>query len=421
MMACLLLTIIVSKVADIDANWSAWSCLDVSWPVDVSDSVANKALAQSFRNWLSAWQDDCGRKSLHGPAPRVIGGVSDNFNWIMRDFMTAIEIGKIYRPMGEWHWAHTSNENKQNCTLGLTSVDCFFEPISVCQLGSPRLNVSAIDQIYKELAFPARDSCTIASTLRKPIQWVHNHMVNYVFRPNARLQQRIDGIRSQLTAAMSNTSCGYNASDGQQELGESICVHVRAGKPDNGRHVSNLDKIMEYVDSIVASTQGRVRVVYLSSNLIHEIIVSKQHMENRYPPSQRHHNYSYSYVVPTHMAYGEDVHMETEHLLRGGQYDRHELVLEFLADVEIFASCDYFIGSVSNVYQLVTALRTARRSLNGPRHSAAAGIGWGYEYNSSCHVSKEERLICEGSEDAKSFWRANIGGYDSPNSTFIIR
>ena len=113
----------------------------------------------------------------------------------------------------------------------------------------------------------------------------------------------------------------------------------------------------------------------------------------------------WSYVVLTHQSLGPG---EAEINLRAGKYptdtvpSKFKLMTEYMADIEILAAADVFIGSYSNVYITVAALRTAR-GMSPKGQTCYLDIrGW----------MDAPALKCEGSEEAKDHWWSLVGGYN---------
>lgn len=384
-------------------NWSVWTCLDVNWQTDHSRDDST-AMGKLFQSWLVHIQNDCERRAAHNTPPRGNGGIGSNFAWLMRDFLTALEVGRVYRPSESWRWADTIQSD--TCSLHIASYDCFFEPLSHCMYSDFKpFTTEEIDTAVNALKFEDdnRDVCSIGRALKKSIQFVHAQFLAYILRPNESLRKQIDSAVSYVF-------------DESTENKSTICVHIRGGHPDNSRVAGNIDRYMSQIDEIVNSSYQRtgkqVGMVYFASDLIHQNAISSEFMQERFPRP-------FSYKVLPHIL---DEHLEDgetelflnwqedseglEHTSKLG-ISRRNITTEFLIDINLLSKCDYFIGSVSSVYFLVAGLRIASNDV---------------AYNSTCYIethTEDQPMVCEGSAKSRRFWQGMSMGYDSEESSFI--
>lgn len=247
--------------------FSAYTCKGHDrWLVHYNDTEKSE---QIFQDWLYYRQNDCLNKTLeHSPAP--VNGIGSSIQWSMRSLVLAIELGMIYRPNGKqvkprvpgpWIWA---DENAQNCTLGIRTVDCYFKPLSICSFENHTDSLSSIDiqKIQRGqlngLQPKLSDTCTIAKDLRKPIQWVHAQYTNYFLRYSEHMAASIDNRILQVFGRIrrnKNRHSDYNRS--------TIAVHVRGGDPYkyDRRQIANISFYMEAVDYFVKKLQRLGRPV----------------------------------------------------------------------------------------------------------------------------------------------------------------
>jgi hypothetical protein len=210
---------------------SGYSC-NQEWEVDRTD---NRAMFETFQNWLHAWQNDCSKQFYEGMPMRTGIGSSivTSSNW----FEFALEHGQIYRPTFEWIWA---NADPSNCTiLGKPWLDCYFKPLSCCsvdksagmrlsewdgiqnQPGSPSYETEKSTFLkYLEFAPTALDSCELAKRAKKSLQWVHSNIIYYISRPSVLLQAEIEDRAKEFLSYL-------DGSELRSKNGLTIGVHIR--------------------------------------------------------------------------------------------------------------------------------------------------------------------------------------------------
>ena len=160
---CLLITQVECKM------YSAFTCPGHGWPVNNTNLVSR---GHEFQHWLMAVQSDCARLSLYTEdAPH--NGITSSINYAIKHFVTAHELGAIYRPRGvhpQWEWAHS---DPAKCTLGIKGVDCFFQPLSLCGYESAvgaelytKVSVEEIDAVYLKWTKAKRDVCGTARAFK---------------------------------------------------------------------------------------------------------------------------------------------------------------------------------------------------------------------------------------------------------------
>jgi len=78
---------------------------------------------------------------------------------------------------------------------------------------------------------------------------------------------------------------------------------------------------------------------------------------------------------------------------------KRDLSIEFFADIELFVRSTVFIGSASCMYIVAGLLRRARYFTRPTKNT--------------CHVSSDEQLLCEDSEQGQRIYREYYGNKDS--------
>lgn len=358
---------------------------NATWPVSTDDNVE---MTEYFHDWLLVWQFSCeGNTKINH---RVVsnGGLGSSFVFGSRWLTDAIKLKQIYRPYHEqpWLWAA---ETAENCTLGQRSYDCFSEPLSDCEISSskrtPELEKQINDALGRMVDNPLRfvmqqetDICTFAKILRKPIKWVHGHIIQYMIRPRMDVLKVVEKRSKEVFADL-------------PEKTVSMGIQIRSGpKMDNGRIPFNsTDDILSIIDSQVKEIKLKydqnVGMVFLCGDVPELTYQSAEYMNT-------HYKRPFTFRTTPRISFGIE---EVELSLRAGQNPNHasrlDMFTDFVTDIEILSSVDYLYGSHSNVYMIALALRWAKDK--GP--------------NKSCLVDHRERelFICEGTgQKADQLW-----------------
>lgn len=136
--------------------------------------------------------------------------------------------------------------------------------------------------------------------------------------------------------------------------GRTIAVHVRGCSPDRGRKPAPVAVYMQAVDKAAFALEAMgnpVRRVSFCGDCLSETFVSVNHLSTQYPRP-----FEYSVLEYTPVIKGMEVQFAVQ---MDGSHTRN-VTLEYLADVEIMAHSNVYIGTRSNVFTLVRALRDDR-------------------------------------------------------------
>lgn len=306
-----------------------------------------------FQNWIFGWQHDC---SNHKLFKKSVGecGLGCNINFGIVDMLSAFQNGLIYRPMRDWKWAAN---NSSDCTLNRQFIDCFSKPLSVCGTEfmidhmhhMPRF--SNAKYILAKNSFENKGSptlCQIATTLRRPLRWVLGQFLKYFLRPKNDLQKEIQARYRQIDSIKRSIN---NST--------SISCHVR-GSTYDGRNEVNFTYYLNAIDRIAADfayLNTPVSVVYVAAWSPLTSYISAEYMSKTYKRS-------WKYIDLPHLTLGGENGGDAEINLRNRSkpesFMKRLLYMEFLADIEIYSSSDAFIGTSSNMYPIVAALRAAK-------------------------------------------------------------
>lgn len=333
-------------------------------------------------------------------------------NW----FVISAEKGCYYRPNYLWSWA--SEQPMTQCTLGKPTLDCYFQPLSKCNIEHINGNLTTLE-IPKPMDFKPKtiDSCGLAKWAKKSLQWVHGNILHYMMRPNIASHKVIS---ERLNMVYQHIKEGSNSS--------LIGVHIRGGTLEHFRHPANLSYYIDAVDKIAAelSAIGKpVGAVFICSNTPDKTFVSMEHLTLNYPRP-------WKYVTLPHASSPADA------LLELGRFDaakstkaqktpKEILALEFFSDIEILVRSDAFIGSWSNIYFVTTALRVARGTIYGHNRyyiNNSSSSTFTYFKNHSCFMNIKRVppvLECEGSPESRLAWYdESSGGYHGSSPSFEI-
>lgn len=240
-------------------------------------------------------------------------------------------------------------------------------------------------------SLPAHMSvCSVAEAFQMPLQWVFGRLMIYLMRPRRPIFQDMRhrtlstlGIPAHLHHQISPFPLVLHPGNGIAAL------HIRRGRPDSGRNIFNL---AHYVGHLVVKADEHFHRTGVS---ITRVIVCSDHTADvmaGVDEAMKKFPRSWHYVFANDTALGDG---ETEIDLRHAKtaVDRQRLVMEYFSDTEIMAAADLFIGSHSNVYSIVSALRYSRVHGNPSLDT--------------CFVNNLDRhggLACEGSPEAHTFW-----------------
>ena len=209
--AMLLFFIAHSQILYFAYCWSAFDCGTVPvWSVVGND---NEYAMRKFQDWIFAWQHLCSaRETFQEIATNM--GFAMSLQSAVKHLLTAIEMGKIYRPQGkiemhQWIWAE---EEASLCTMRIRTVDCFSEPLSTCTMEShyntmlthQELHTLSQQDMQLALKFSGpTDVCGLARSSYKPVQWVHGQLLHYLLRPNlataAEIELRLQKVYGRYT------------------------------------------------------------------------------------------------------------------------------------------------------------------------------------------------------------------------------
>lgn len=431
------------------AQWSPFECGNVQEWSTIDDD--NLEAMYKFQKWIFSWQHTC-EKNVYAEIP-VNGDFGYSLNSAAMNMITSIELNLVYRPSGskgilQWLWA---DDSPDQCSLEQRTVDCFFEPLSSCtmeQYDNPDVIRSPRDPPLKESEresalwiATAGDVCSISKVFKKPIQWVHGQNLHYLMRPNQRLMpfimDRVKQIYGGGVSIPGNIAYAdafeafknddrlrkgagtvrrrqlLRGSDADMEMrrlegadGAVIGLHIAADTvlQFEGQFLPEQLDLAPYIAAVdkkahdLRDSGREVHTVYVCSDHQGPVLGTEEELNTRFPRS-----YKFK-LLPHYTPSGADSAKILDLELRkrssiGSDPVNKDLVMEYLADIEILALADVFIGGHSYFYSVVAGLRIAR-------YYDVKGI-----HESTCLVDSDKNLFCENDQRAHELWVNYFNGY----------
>lgn len=325
----------LSALVGTSGDASAFVCSG-GWPVRRDDSAE---AFETLQCWLSEWQHNCSMPVSQGlPVGSGIGAAVES---AVRWMLFAVEQNKVYRPTNTPWFVDGSSTN---CSIpSIHAFDCYFEPVSSCGYSQNRSTQSRCPSLATnltaQLGAGSVDVCRIATALQKPLQWVHGSMYHYVTRRGA------GTVRSRVNARVDSVLA-------RRAHGEAvIAIHVRGGRPDSKRVPCNVSYYIEAADKIAAELllieKKTVKWVFLCSDYQEEVLGSAASLSERFPRQWTYVLLPHLSMAPlineSHTRLREIQHlMEAKSLDRYGKPSREDIVVEYIADIEILAGANAF-------------------------------------------------------------------------------
>jgi hypothetical protein len=374
-------TLLVLLFADfVSSSFNYFSCLGYEpWPVDLSPYAIDRD-AMIMQDWLYARQHSRWRCSTYGnDAFSAAYGIGNGFLKAAVIMERTVRSGQIFRPTIPYQWANGA----KNCTYDSNYFDCYFKELSGCGLNSSNLHLPTIPDVVpldkddrttvlgKMLPKDNVNLCEIGKALKKPMAWVAGQYLKYVLRLRDDIQRQVD---ERVKGIFTDVPRRYS----------TIAVQFRSGKPDAARKVLPLDIYMEAVTvkARELELQGRpVSVVYLASQNNVEVFRNESYMQERFGG-----NYTYKMLSPITSGIDKSREIETE-LGSHPEISREPFMVELLADLKLMVEADVFIGSLSNIFDVVMLLRYA----NDP----------GLEKQYTCMINHQSKLLCENNDEKR--------------------
>lgn len=433
-------------------GYSAFTCARApKWHIQLDD---NNVMMMRFQNMLTYYQHRCpkGYNNYFQSTETKKGGIGYTMVLAAVNLMKAFELGKIFRPAGNWLWA---DDHCNNSTIN--SVDCFTVPLSYCSLTNNNVMPSsvyfnktdALDLIKRPC-----DSCTLAITAKKSLLWVFGQLMHYGLRLYPRMEEkvlaRVNSVFPNMTWHSSNYSIQTTAYDKNNvtfsnktekakrsalfpylDIGVgsrhatfhphnglrclNAAIHVRGGTPDferipvNGtQHFAQLKKYNIELKKYNAT----ICQVYVGSDHIESTIFYPIKQFGKTPVG------NLSRAFETKM--GSMIFKSLPRFAPGPidiEWQLHDLrklvpteilFQEFVEDLWIYSHVDIFLGSYSNIFGYVSGLRQAYFPM--------------LSNNATCYMNTRVAslpLACMNSPDVLGFFQTTYEGFDGGSMFFL--
>jgi len=382
------LNILLIPLLLVESN--VFECRTPAWTVIDNDT---ELVMNEFQNWIQTWQYDterCHHQGIYDNCYDIdVGGFGASYALhAIRDFLIALEKGQIFRPPDGYLWA---DNNKDYCTNGLQSYDCYFHSFSNCNIDPSKATeqvsltnnklIQNHQQPYRQKMSSSISLCNLAKHYAKPIQWVMGQLIHYMTRPSADLKMLIDGRVHEILSKIPNNTYMFAA-------------HIRTGNPDQNRKLISLDGFINAIDKRITDIEKqnpdiRFGLVYLASQSNKELFHNETYLNKLYP-----RRYKFTFINNYHIAEGDK--REIELILKDGssmasKISKFHLTVDFFTDMELFVQAEQFLGGYSSIYLMTTLLRFARKLRTVEQ--------------STCMLLGEKGLICEGTMEIFRIWR----------------
>lgn len=370
------------------SSWSVWTCKGMEqWPTDNENINASII----FQRWLYSWQNNCQTNINSKPILHGKGGYGHSFVQITQQIVSSIEMGIIYLSTEKFIWA---DDDSNACTMNMQTISCYLQPMTTCsdndslamKFRDPMVNIT---ESLNAISNSPLDSCSMARLAKKSLMWVNGQFLMFLMRPREDILIDIK--------ATTNPILNY-----RKDNESIIAVHIRGGTPDGGRVPLNVSLYLEQVDIIALEIERsgkQVVGVFLCSDQQEENIKSTEYMTEVYPRKWKY------FVIP-HVNMGPG---EAEHNLNNpnvkNKPSKRSLMIDFLVDIDILSSADAFIGSSSNIFFMVSAIRAAKQSGQRNHTCVLQGIR-----------DQDPSFLCENSIELKKIWTLVSKGFDGGTS-----
>jgi len=264
-------------------------------------------------------QNRCGVLGIHVVTPHHAGFASAINTWV-QSFVYVLQHGQIWLPRGPFVY----NDNSF-CNLE-AGLECYYENVSSC-IGRASHVTRATDFLWEDTG-PFLDE--VAVLLGVSRSWVWGHLAQHALRMRANTQRSV----------MARTP-RFNA---RHTLGIQYRSGGSSTPMDGGRHNVSIDLFLEHAEKLTKN-ETKIHTIYLMTDA-QDLFVDG--LKAKFP--------THEFLMPDRQVADLAVSATP-----GGVAD---LTYELMADIEAMVQTEVFIGSHSNIFWLIYALREARA--NGP-------------------------------------------------------
>jgi len=308
-----------------------------------ADGTQGMSADQRFETCLSTHQNRCGELPVHQVIAHK-GGYASTLNTWVHSFAWTLQHGQIWAPIGPFRY-----NDKALCTEQ-SGVDCYYKKVTNCT-GKPY-------KVSKAKLFLPLSTGTFlddaAALLDVSRNWVWGHLAQFAFRMTASTKDSVAALTPPFEARHT-FGIQYRSFDLTGLMG------------NDERKGVGIDRYLEYADKLINGTIA-FKTMYVMSDT-HNLSVD-------YLKTQRT---KYEFLSPKRNV--ADLAIQTAGSIAHMTY-------ELLADMDAMVQAEVLIGSHSNIFWLIYALRETRE--NGPGMAC-----W-------VNIRKDDApLVCPGDE---GFW-----------------
>jgi hypothetical protein len=271
------------------------------------------------------------------------GGYASTLNTWIHSFAWVLQHGQIWAPIGPFRY------NDKSLCKEESGVDCYYQKVTNCT-GKPY-------KVSKAKLFLPLSTGTFlddaAALLDVSRNWVWGHLAQYAFRMTEQTKDSVAALTPPFEARRT-FGIQYRSFDLTGLMG------------NDERKGVGIDKYIEYADKLINGTIA-FKTMYVMSDT-HNLSID-------YLKTRRS---KYEFLSPKRNV--ADLAIQTAGSIA-------KMTYELLADMDAMVQAEVLIGSHSNIFWLIYALRETRE--NGPGMAC-----W-------VNIRKDGQLICPGDAD---FW-----------------
>ncbi|CAK0910591.1 unnamed protein product [Prorocentrum cordatum] len=308
-----------------------------------ADNTEGKRADQRLNECLDSHQYGCENRPIHQVIAHK-GGYASTLNTWVHSFVWVLQHGQVWLPSGPFRY------NDPGLCDPEAGLDCYYEKVTNCT-GTP-IRVSKAKEFLPLSTGTFLDD--VATSLGVSRNWVWGHIAQYALRMKPSTKDNMMAITP--------------AFEARHTFGIQYRSFDLTGLMGNDERKSvGIDKYLEYADKLIKGASG-IRTMY--------VMTDTNQLTVDYLKAARS---QYEFLSPQRQV--ADLAIQQAGSIANMTY-------ELLADMDAMVQAEVFIGSHSNIFWLIHALRETRE--NGPGMSCWVNIR-----------SEAAPLLCPG--DAE-FW-----------------
>eukprot|EP00981_Chlorochromonas_danica_P010466 scaffold3237_cov179-Ochromonas_danica.AAC.8 len=217
-----------------------------------------------------------------------------------------------------------------------------------------------------------RSFCDICRAFNKPALWLYGQVVKYLLRFPAVTQEVVDKKVTQFLQVHQEVSAKHRSSSTSAVKCLSAGIHVRGGAPDGRRvpfdgtaHLATLREMNGWL-----SKEGKaICTVFVAGDHLETSTFASRFGEwgnkpvkNRGPLTLEEDGMTL-YFIPRYNTGIAELELGLDRVKNAAnvEFTMKDLYVEYVTDLQILSTLDVYVGSHSNVFALVDAMRTVYR------------------------------------------------------------